>query len=188
MMPITLQVTAHEVQRVVPHPAPAAAVSVGPAAREQDPETCHDGPAPASGIQPAAGSPAAGGIEPAADGTAANGIQLAADGTAEIETVAPHPFSGANQLATLAGLPPGLKQHFPVTKSDQQDSQTKFRIKLLKARDRQREAKEAAVMQAAAAGNVTVRWEQVSGCSEVSDAENCCLRGGELEWPQTAAW
>lgn len=106
-----VQIAAHEVRRVVPHPAPAAAVAVA-------------------------------------------AMQVAADGTAEVQTAAPHPFSGAKQLASLAGLPGGLNGHYPVAASDRRKSQLLFRIKL----PRLDADAAAALQQAVAGGGATVRW------------------------------
>lgn len=114
-----LQVAAHEVRRVVPHPAPAAAVQVA-------------------------------------------AIQVAADGTADLQTAAAHPFSGAKQLATLAGLPGGLDGHYPIVASDRRKSQLLFRIKL----PRQEADTVAAVQQAVAGGGITVRWARAVALAE----------------------
>ncbi len=106
-----LQVVAHEVRRVVPHPAPAAAVPV-------------------------------------------SAVDVAADGSTTVQTAAPHPFSGAKQLASIAGQGAGaLAGHHPVTASDRRKSQTQFRIKLPK----QEAAAVQSTQQAAAAGWVSVR-------------------------------
>ncbi|KAI7843234.1 hypothetical protein COHA_003068 [Chlorella ohadii] len=106
----THTVAAHEVRRVVPHPALAAAVPV-------------------------------------------SAVDVAADGSTTVQTAAPHPFSGAKQLASIAGQGAGaLAGHHPVTASDRRKSQTQFRIKLPK----QEAAAVQSMQQAAAAGGVSV--------------------------------
>lgn len=102
-------------------------------------------------------------------------IAAGAGSSAVVHTADPHPFSGAAQLASLAGLPGELDGLYPVTASDKKKSRMQFTIELFKGVPAaQKAAVEAAVQQAAAAGGVTVRWAVCDlnelGCSHAGHA------------------
>lgn len=73
-------------------------------------------------------------------------------GNSSFHTAQVHPFSGAKQLATVAGLRADLDGHYAVAGSTAYSSS--FKIKLPK----QSAAAGASLQQAVAAGGVTIRW------------------------------
>ncbi len=118
-------------------------------------------------------------------------VQQAADGTIVLVTEMPHSFSGAKQLATLAGLPGELDGHYAIWASDRRKSRHELSIKMRQLD----EGTWQAVQQAVAAGGVHVRWVAVQGWRLAGWLGNCttCLQtstavsAGGQNWLHTAA-